>query len=79
MFASCNYLSSYYEPRANDHGVTKQMISDSVNEDIEKVTIEGHEYLMFKQFVYGGYSIAVVHSASCPCHNEEKEHIDEEN
>ena len=75
MFASCDLPSSYYEPHTNGHGVKKQLISNG----IEKVTIEGHEYLEFTESVYGGVSVAVVHSASCPCHNKEEEHIDEEN
>lgn len=68
MFAlsSCD-MEKMYEPHTNERGVTQQR----VDADIKKFTFEGHEYLRFEESVYCGVSIAVVHSASCPCHNKE--------
>lgn len=67
-FASCD-MESFYEPHTNKRGITEQAISTN----IDKITIEGHEYLKFTETVYGGCSIAVVHSASCPCHDKKEE------
>ena len=69
-FSACD-TSMMYEPTTNEHGVTEQLISSDGKSSITKVTIEGHEYLVFKNQVYCGSSIAVVHSESCPCHNKE--------
>lgn len=68
-FASCDIEDAYYKPYTNKRGVTEQAISTN----IDKITIEGHEYLKFSEMVYGGCSIAVVHSASCPCHDKKEE------
>ncbi len=59
--------SKTYEPITNSKGITEQLISSDVTTNIKKITIEGHEYLVFEQSVYCGMSIAVVHSESCPC------------
>lgn len=68
-FASCDIEDAYYEPHTNKRGVTEQAITN----EIEKITVEGHEYLEFQRVTYGGWSIAVVHSASCPCHDKKEE------
>ena len=70
VLSACD-TSKMYEPATNERGVTEQLISSDVSTSITKVTVEGHEYLVFKQGVYCGWSIAVVHSESCPCHNKE--------
>lgn len=67
-FSACD-TSMKYEPTTNSRGVTEQLISTDASTVIKKMTIEGHEYLVFEQGV--GWSIAVVHSESCPCHNQE--------
>ena len=74
MFAlsSCD-MEKMYEPTTNEKGVTEQLISTDATSSITKVTVEGHEYLVFKNSVYYGSSIAVVHSESCPCHNKDVE------
>lgn len=69
-FSACD-TSMMYEPTTNQRGVTEQLISSDGLTNIKKMTIEGHEYLVFEQSVYCGWSIAVVHSESCPCHNKE--------
>ena len=69
-FSACDDTSKKYEPVTNERGVTEQLISSDVSTNIKKMTIEGHEYLVFEESVYYGQSIAVVHSASCPCHNQ---------
>lgn len=57
-----------YEPTTDKHGVTRQQISDGV----ERITVEGHEYLMFRHISASGTtSISVVHSASCPKNHDE--------
>lgn len=37
---------------------------------IYKIIIEGHEYLKFTEAVYYGYSVSVIHSASCPANHD---------
>jgi len=69
-FSACD-TSMMYEPATNERGVTEQLISSDVASSITKVTVEGHEYFVFRNKVYCGSSIAVVHSESCPCHNKE--------
>lgn len=60
--SSCE-MKFMYEPTTDKHGVTTQQITS----DVEKVTIEGHEYLKFTHISTSGTtSLAVVHSASCP-------------
>ena len=56
-----------YEPTTDKHGVTTQQIAY----EIEKVTIEGHEYFKFSHTSMSGTtSLAVVHSASCPANHD---------
>ena len=63
--SSCE-MKFMYEPTTDKHGVTTQQVSDG----IEKVTIEGHEYLKFTHISASGTtSLAVVHSASCPANH----------
>lgn len=66
LLSSCD-MGKIYEPHTNERGVTQQRVDN----DIKKFTFEGHEYLRFEESVYCGVSIAVVHSASCPCHDKE--------
>lgn len=63
--SSCE-MKFMYEPTTDKHGVTTQQITSGV----EKVTIEGHEYLKFTYINPSGISIAVVHSASCPANHD---------
>ena len=64
--SSCE-MGFMYEPTTDKHGVTTQQITS----DVEKVTIEGHEYLKFTHIsVNGTTSLAVVHSASCPVNHD---------
>lgn len=70
-FSACD-TSKMYEPTTNSKGVTEQLISSDGVSNITKVTVEGHEYLVFKQSVYAGWSISVVHSESCPCHDTDE-------
>lgn len=70
-FSACD-TSKMYEPATNERGITEQLISSNGTSSIIKVTVEGHEYLMFEGYSVGyGTPISVVHSASCPCHNQE--------
>ena len=65
--SSCE-MKFMYEPTTDKHGVTTQQITSGV----EKVTIEGHEYLKFRHInANGTASLAVVHSASCPANHDE--------
>ena len=60
-----------HEPYTDEHGIVHENISNSpLDESIEKITIEGHEYLVFRSVVYAGRSISVIHSASCPANHE---------
>ena len=64
--SSCE-MKFMYEPTTDKHGVTTQQIAY----EIEKVTVEGHEYLKFTHTsVSGTTSLAVVHSASCPANHD---------
>jgi hypothetical protein len=64
--SSCE-MKFMYEPTTDKHGVTTQQITSGV----EKVTIEGHEYLKFTHISASGTtSLAVVHSASCPANHD---------
>lgn len=64
--SSCE-MKFMYEPTTDKHGVTTQQIAYGV----EKVTIEGHEYLKFTHTSTSGTtSLAVVHSASCPANHD---------
>ena len=63
---SCE-MKFMYEPTTDKHGITTQQVSGG----IEKVTVEGHEYLKFTHYsVSGTTSLAVVHSASCPANHD---------
>lgn len=68
MFSACD-IGDLFEPTTNSRGVTTQQISKDFSTNIKKITVEEHEYLLFQESVYGGWSIAVVHSESCPCHS----------
>ena len=46
-----------------------EVIGSAYYRGIEKVEIEGHEYLMFSAKI--SRPPFVIHSASCPCHNKE--------
>ena len=68
LFTSCDGdKEKKYEPITNSYGVTEQQISQGIT----KITIEGHEYLKFTDYVYKGRTSSVIHSESCPCHNQE--------
>lgn len=69
--ASCDEMVNK-EPYTDSNGITHETIKGSTFDDsIEKITIEGHEYLKFTAPVYAGHSVAVVHSASCPANHED--------
>lgn len=68
LLSSCGHTDPSFDVRTYTNGVTKQKVSEYVY----KVTVEGHEYLMFESHSVGyGTPISVVHSASCPCHDKE--------
>lgn len=69
LLSSCGLKDPTYDVRTYTNGITKQKVS----EHVYKMTVEGHEYLMFEGYSVGyGTPISVVHSASCPCHDKEK-------
>lgn len=62
VLSSCNLETSVRNAYGSEK--TKQKIAPYTY----KLTIEGHEYLMFEGLSVGyGTPISVVHSASCPC------------
>lgn len=69
LLSSCGLKDPAYDVRTYTNGITKQKIAPYTY----KLTVEGHEYLMFEGLSVGyGTPISVVHSASCPCHDKEK-------
>ena len=62
--ASCEIS---HEPYTDSHGVGHEYVGSGM----EKLIIEGHEYLKFTETVYCGVSVSVVHSASCPANHED--------
>ena len=64
LLSSCDFTDHSYDVSTYTNGITKQKVS----EHVYKMTVEGHEYLMFEGHSVGyGTPISVVHSASCPC------------
>lgn len=56
------------EAPARDRNAYGSEIKQKIAPYTYKLTVEGHEYLMFEGHSVGyGTPISVVHSASCPC------------
>ena len=58
-------------PDASQYSADTISVPQKVGPQVEKVVVEGHDYLRFYSNVYGGgKDIEVLHSASCPATHE---------